>query len=78
MRKIGKVYRSAMIKASGCLNSTSTEALKILTKTKSIDLQLKFRQVLEFIGVAVKHEEDPLRDTFEKNGEDGTRKLVEN
>ena len=29
-KEFGKVHRSAMIKASGCLNSTSTEALEIL------------------------------------------------
>ena len=29
----GKVHRSAMMKASGCLNNTSTDALEILTNT---------------------------------------------
>ena len=55
-----------MIKASGCLNNTSTEALEILTNTEPIDLQLKLRQAQEVIRIAAKHEEDPLREDFEE------------
>ena len=29
-KEFGKIHRAAMIKASGCLNSTSTEALEVL------------------------------------------------
>ena len=32
-----KIQRSAMLKAPGCLNSTNTEALEILTNTALID-----------------------------------------
>ena len=38
-----------MSKASGCLNSTPTEAVEILTNTEPIDLQLKLRHVLRNI-----------------------------
>ena len=40
-KEFGKVHRSGMIKASGCLNSTRTEALEVLTNTEPIYLQLK-------------------------------------
>ena len=65
-KEYGKVQRSAMIKASGCLNSTSTEALEILTNTEPIDLQLKLRQAQEVVRIAAKHEDDPLREDFEE------------
>lgn len=64
-KEFGKVQRSATIKASGCVNSTSTEALEILTNTTPIDLQLKLRQAQEVVRIAAKHENDPLRDDFD-------------
>ena len=64
-KEFGKVQRSAMIKASGCVNSTSTEALEILTNTIPIDLQLKLRQAQEVVRIAATHEDDPLRDDFD-------------
>ena len=48
------------------MNSTSTEALEILTYTEPIDLQLKLRQAQEVIRIAAKHEDDLLREDFEK------------
>ena len=55
-----------MIKASGCLNSTSTEALEILTNTVPINLQLKLLQAQEVVRIAAKHEDDPLKEDFDK------------
>ena len=65
-KEFGKVHISAMIKASGCLNTTSTAAFEILTNTEPIDLQLKLRQAQEVIRIAAKHAEDPLREDFEE------------
>ena len=65
-KEFGKVHRSAMIKASGCLNSTSTETLEVLTNTEPIDLQLKLRQAQEVVRIAAKHDDDPLREEFDK------------
>ena len=53
-----------MLKASGCMNSTSMEALEILTNTPPIDLQLKQRQAQERIRISAKHEEDHLKADF--------------
>ncbi|MEW8546767.1 MAG: reverse transcriptase domain-containing protein [Candidatus Thiodiazotropha sp.] len=64
-KEFGKVQRSAMIKASGCLNSTSTEALEVLTNTPPIDLQLKLRQAQEMVRIGAKYESDPLREDFD-------------
>ena len=52
-KDFGKVHRVSMIKASRCLNSTSTEALKVLTNSLPIDLQLKIRQVQKVVRIGV-------------------------
>ena len=54
---IGKVHRAAMLKATGCINSTSTDALEVLTNTIPIDLHLKMRQAQEVVRISAKHEE---------------------
>ena len=43
-REFNKIQRYAMIKASGCLGSTSTDTFGILTNTLHIDLHLNMRQ----------------------------------
>ena len=55
-----------MLKASGCLNSTSTEALEKLTNTVPIDLQLKLRQAQEVIRTSAKYDIDPLKEEFNR------------
>ena len=65
-KEFGKIQRSAMLKASGCLNSTSTEALEILTNTVPIDLQLKLRQAQEVIRINAKYDIDPLKEEFNR------------
>ena len=61
-----KVQRLAMFKASGSLNSTSTDTLEVLTNTTPIDLHLKMRQAKEMVRLAAKHEDDPLREDFDR------------
>lgn len=61
----GKVQRSAMIKASGCLNSTSTEALESLTNSPPIALQSKLRQAQKVVRIGTKYSSGPLREEFE-------------
>ena len=65
-KEFGKVQRSAMLKASGSLNSTSTDTLEVLTNTTPIDLHLKMRQAQEMVRLASKHEDDPLREDFDR------------
>ena len=60
-KEFGKIQRSAMLMASGCLISTSSEALEILTNTVQMDLQLKLRQAQEAIRISVKYDNDPLK-----------------
>ena len=50
-KDFGKVHRISMIKASGCLNSNSTEVLKVLTNSQPIDLQLKIRQAQKVVRI---------------------------
>ena len=49
----------------GCVSSTSTETLEILTNTLPIDLHLKLRQGQEVVRIAAKHNDDPLKEEFE-------------
>ncbi|XP_053379939.1 uncharacterized protein LOC123561196 [Mercenaria mercenaria] len=60
----GSIPRSAMVKASGCLSSTSTEALEILINCIPLDLQIKLIQAQEVIRIAEKRETDPLKEEF--------------
>ena len=53
-----------MIKSSGCLGSTSTDTLEILTHTPPIDLLLKLRQAQEVVRISARHEDDPIREGF--------------
>ena len=64
-KEFNKVQRSAMLKATGCVSSTSTETLEILTNTLPIDLHLKLRQAQEVVRIAAKHNDDPLKEEFE-------------
>ena len=63
-KEFGKVQRCAVLKASGCMNRTNTDALEILTNTPPIDLHLKQRQAQEIVRISAKHEEDPLKADF--------------
>ena len=55
MRECGKVQRTAMLKASGCLSSTSTDAIQVLTNCTPIDLHLKLRQAQELVQLVAKN-----------------------
>ena len=48
-KEFGKVQRCAMLKASGCRDSTSTDVLEILINTTPVDLYLKLRQAQKMI-----------------------------
>ena len=65
-REFDEIQRYAMIKASGCLGSTSTDTLEILTNSPPIiiDLHLKMRQAQEVVRISAKHEDDPIREVF--------------
>ena len=63
-KEFGKVQRAAMLKASGCLSSTSTDALEVLANTIPIDIHLKLRQTQEVVRIAAKHNDCPLRTDF--------------
>ena len=64
VREFGKVQRTAMLKASGCLSSTSTDALQVLTNCTPIDLHLKLRQAQELVRLVAKNEGDSLKDEW--------------
>ena len=55
-----------MLRASRCLNSTSTESLEILTNTVPIGLQLELRQAQGVIRISAKYVIDPLKEEFNR------------
>ena len=59
------LQRATMLKPSGCLNSTSTDALEVLTNTVPIDFHLKMRQAQDVVRIIAKHDEDPLKKEFQ-------------
>ena len=66
-QQFGTVQRSAMLKASGCISSTSTETMEILTNTIPINIHLKLRQAEEMVRIAAKREEnDTLKQDFNR------------
>ena len=65
-KEFNKEQRSATLNATGCVRSTSTESLEILTNTLPIDLHLKLRQAQEVVRKAAKHNNDPLKEEFEE------------
>ena len=66
-KEFNKIQRSATLKATRCVSSTSTESLEILTSTLPFDLHLKLRQAQEVVRIAAKHKFDgPLIEEFEE------------
>ena len=57
-KEFGKIQRCAMVKASGCLSSTSTDTLEVLTNATPIDLYLKMRQAQEVVRISAKYDDD--------------------
>ena len=64
-------YGAPVTVGAGCVRSTSTESLEILTNTLPIDLHLKLRQAQEVVRTAAKHNNDPLKEEFEEWMENG-------
>ena len=51
-REFDKIQRYAIIKASGCLGSTSIDTLEILTNTLHVDLHSKMRRAQEVVRIS--------------------------
>ena len=63
-KEFGKIQCCAMVKASGCLSSTSTDTLEVLTNATPIDLHLKMRQAQEVVRISAKYDDEPIREEF--------------
>ncbi|XP_045162028.2 uncharacterized protein LOC123526843 [Mercenaria mercenaria] len=63
-RQFNGVQRSAMLKATGCVSTTSTDTLEILTNCTPMELHMKLRQCQELVRIAEKRETDPLKKEF--------------
>ena len=63
-KELEPVQRSAMIKASGCLPSTSTVALEVLTNTLPLNIHMRMRQAQEMVRIVKKTHKDPLKQDF--------------
>ena len=63
-KEFGNIQRCAMVKASGCFCSTSTDTLEVLTNATPIDLHLKMRQAQEVVRISAKYDDEPIREEF--------------
>ena len=59
--KIDRIQRTALLKASGCLNSTPTSALEVLTNVLPIRLRLQELLCYEYIRLLRKEDNNPIR-----------------
>lgn len=58
--KFGQLQRAALLRATGCIHSTSTEALEVLTDCEPFDLHIKTRQAQEYVRILSKYEDSPI------------------
>lgn len=74
---MGKVQRSAVLKASCSLNSTCTEALEVLTNTLPTNLPLKKRHAQDMVRINAKYDNPHknFKDFLFKTEKLGTLKL---
>jgi len=63
-KELDLVRRSAMIKASGCLPSTNTVALEVLTNTLPLNLHMRMKQAQKMVRIVKKTDKDPLKQDF--------------
>ena len=66
MQGFRKIQRCALLKASGCLSLTITDASEILTNTSPTDLRLKLRQAKELVRIREKCDIDRLKEEFNR------------
>ncbi len=59
LEKVERAHRIALLKITGCTNSTPTEAMEILTNIVPIQLRLKETSCLEFLRLCRKPENHP-------------------
>ncbi len=61
MQKLDRAHRICLLRITGCLNSTSTTAMEILTNTLPIQLRLKECLCQEFVRLHRKAENHPIK-----------------
>ncbi|XP_053385699.1 uncharacterized protein LOC123536047 [Mercenaria mercenaria] len=60
-KEFGKVQRKALLTATGCMSSTATDQLEVMTGTLPISLHLKCKNAEELIRFYSKVEENPIK-----------------
>ena len=64
-KELTSVHRAALLKATGCLANSSTEAIEILTNCNPLHLHLKLRQAEELLRIQSKNDKEPIKEEFE-------------
>ena len=60
-KELNQVQRAALLKATGCLSNSSTEAVEILSNCNPLHLHLKLRQAEELLRIHSKHDTEPAK-----------------
>ena len=64
-KELTSVHRAALLKATGCLAYSSTEAIEILTNCNILHLHLKLRQAEELLRIQSKNDKELIKEEFE-------------
>ena len=64
-KELNQVQRAALLKATGCLSNSSTEAVEILSNCNPLHLHLKLRQAEELLRIHSKHDTEPVKQEFD-------------
>ena len=64
-KELHQVQRAALLKATGCLSNSSTEAVEILSNCNPLHLYLKLRQAEELLRIHSKHDTEPVKQEFD-------------
>ena len=64
-KELTSVHRAALLKATGSLANSSTEAIEILTNCNPLHLHLKLRQAEELLRIQSKNYKEPIKEEFE-------------
>ena len=71
-KEFGKVQRSTLLKATGCMANTSLETLELVSNCIPMHLHLQLRQAEEMIRIYSKNEGEQVLEDFSTSMEDTT------
>ena len=66
VKEYEKIQRTALLRISGCLHSTSSSSLEVICNQLPIDIHLSLRQAQDYIRIQAKPNKDSLKTDFNR------------